>query len=143
MKKIFVLVLLLSVFTLSSCWNNNSIPDENWYINTQDSSDSWISTALSFHIKTAAEGLRDSVTLKETYPIEQANIDFIVSTIKFAQMTLPQAITIAEEDWKTEIAKELTDYDARITAVISWTPVIWNVVDEVETVALWLENLLK
>ena len=72
------------------------------------------SEALKFHLETAATGLRDAV--KDATGPELAPYQ---GYVEFAQMTLPQAVAIANEDGLPELAQSITDLDQQLTLIVA------------------------
>lgn len=72
------------------------------------------SEALKFHLETTVTGLRDAV--KDATGPELAPYQ---GYVEFAQMTLPQAVTIANEDGLPELAQSIADLDQQLTLIVA------------------------
>jgi hypothetical protein len=123
---------------LTGCGGEEVVLDEMGNpVYTEDSSVSTgISSALQYHIETAASSLRSAFATEGTI-LAQAQ-----ESVKFAQMTLPQAALIATEDGQTEIAAKLTALDAEVTQALSLTD-LTAFTSSINSIADQLDALLK
>lgn len=137
MKKLLVMMFALTLTTtvLTGCNSDTATPPQPGQEVTESV---WISTALEFHIETAASDLRNAIK-----DAKQENIISIVKFVNYAQMTIPQAADIAQEDGQLDIENQLKVIDQRITDATAGEPDIINLVEVVESVSLELESMLK
>jgi len=137
MKKLSSLVLLttmmFSIITIAWCGNNQETE------NTTEIQTSTMSSALKFHIQTAADDLTNAIK-----DIDPTNFEANIGFVKYAQITIPQAKQLAEQEGNNEIAQKLQELDDRITAVTtnSWV-LVSDFVVEVRFVSDLLKELIK
>jgi len=127
MKNIFGAMFIVLVLIGAGCGNASPNPP-----GTSDTSvvDSGRSTALTFHIETAANDLRNAVSNTTGDTLEH-----LAGTVSYMQMTLPVAIEIANDDGATDDAAKLTELDARLTEATTNSATIDDLVAEVLAVA--------
>jgi len=140
MKNLFVwiglVIWILVTLSLGGC--GKSMDDTNSAVQ-ESATESNLSTALQFHIQTAADDLVNAI--KDIDPTSfEANIGFV----KYAQITIPQAKKLAEQEWNIEIANKLQELDDRITAVTTNPDVlVADLVMEVRFVSDLLKEIIK
>ncbi len=135
MRNTLLLLSLLIVLTGAGC--SQASPTPPGYDSDSPATElSERSTALQFHIDSAANDLRGAV--KDAHG---ELLDPVSGYIRFAQMTIPSAIEIANEDGATDDAAILTELDTRLTAALEAEGTLQELVDEALAVAVELENL--
>lgn len=141
MKKLLILPVFIitgvSVSFLSGCGSTEDVVDTTQ--TSEYANPNGYSTALVFHIQTTITDVENAMKT-----IDPTMLDSTIKAVEFASMTLTNAVKIAEDEGKPEVAQKLKELDDRLKAICKkeWL-LAWEFTPEVETIVGLLKEIIK